>query len=339
MRCAFKRGWAAPVLGFGLAVAILVASVTPGAAQVARVQGDWKVGPVKSPDGDFLYCRTENQYSGGLVLGVVRNPQGEFVLIVGAPRANLQPGTVVDASLAIDGGTRRQIKGRVNNPNIVEFVLGADAAFYGGLQRGSVLSIDSAALKASFGLSGTMNALSRVNTCLAESTGRAAPASSGRRQATASRAAAAGPSGSALPPAIERVLRSTGMVATVGLGDGRQQVLGFGPVVGLVQVVGGPTGALKDIAERFFDQARESCSTNFQSELGDLVTAGDTQILSGKLECQQGDVRVYGGTVFYRPGGAEATYLFRFSGPAEESSLLEGRRDTMADVLRKLGNG
>jgi len=338
MECAGKRKWSVPAAMLGLVVAILMASVSSGAAQVARTQGDWKVGPQASPEGQFLYCRTENQYSGGLVLGVVRNAKDEFVLIVASPRANLQPGTVVDATLSIDGGNRRQVKGRVNNPNIAEFVLGRDEAFYNALMRGSVLRVNGGSLDASFGLSGTMNALTRVRTCIAQSTGRAPAAAAPRRQASAAAGSAPAAVGGALPASIERVLRATGMVATVGLGNGQQQVLGFGPVVGLVQQIGGG-GSLRSLSDRFFEQAREACPQSFSSDVGDVVSIGGTEILSGKLECDQGDVKVYGGTIFYRPGGENTTYLFRFSGPADEAQLLEGRRDTMVDVLRKLASG
>ncbi len=330
-----------------LAAAVLVALGALGAggalAQVAQPTGRWQAQPVAAEDGSFAYCLTENRYSNGQVLGIARNPTGEFIMLLGVPDGNLPEGKGARLRIKVDQRVDQQATGIFRNAETIEVPIGRNNALYEALMAGITLTVAGPSDQVQFALKGTRRALTDLRQC-AERRGRgsrpAAARAGGGGGGGGGGRSGGGAGAAGLPGSVAQILAAArmGAVVPVQAADG-SVAWGFGPIMGIVERETAPEGqSVARLGDTRLDKIEERCDGSFDRSPGRVESLANASVQTASAECRTGGNRIYLALLFVLTKTGNEFITFTHETNAEGKDAADRSRDRMLETIKALAD-
>jgi hypothetical protein len=132
--------------------------------------GEWRPDTVIAPDGTTVYCIVSASYAGKHELTIGTNAIGKVNLAIRLPGPRLTRGEETEVTIAVDQRLRRTVPSLALEADLLVIPTEGDQPLVEALERGYLLTIEGAPLRASFRLTGTTRALLRLKECTAKLT-------------------------------------------------------------------------------------------------------------------------------------------------------------------------
>ena len=309
-----------------------------GAQLVGAPIGDWRIGPMKDPNGKFLYCVAESRFDNKLALVIARNPNGETNIAIGIPGAGMAKGTKFPMSVRVDETISRNFTGVAVEPDLLVIVTGKDNDLYEGMRKGSRLIMQGPTDTAIFQLRGTSKTLADLRTC-AQQAGegvKPAPAAPGGQQQAAV----------VLPDTLRAILNAAGLrqavpLSMAGLPEDRRPAdyaWRLGPVFGGVREARTPPDVtFESLTTNYLDVLKQRCSGEFSATPAAIETLPRVTMRTAMVACTPPEGKINVAILFYKSQGDIFTVFFHEASDTDRELAVKAR-DGLAAVVRKLGS-
>jgi hypothetical protein len=324
---------AVPVLPAAAAPAGAPAAA-PADSKPAEPVGEWLVGPVVDPKGEFLYCVSESRYNNGQSLVIGRSPREEINLAIGTNGGTLIQGQGSRVKISVDGELNRSRQAFATQPDLLVIANGPDRELVDALEHGKLLVIEGPKDSIGFVLKGTGKAMRDLRTCVAE-------ARSGKPVKPLGRVEADG-SPTTLPPRLRELLAEAGFkkvdllalkAAPVGFENAQAVWRSGGVVAGVQEAPAEADKTLPGLSEALMLKLRTGCGAAYEPRWTDPEVLAEAALRLGSTPClvPGKDKQHLSLLVFLTRNGLFTSFFFL--APDREAATRD--RDAVAKVVRK----
>jgi len=344
----------APLKKLATTVSLLALACGPAMAQDNAAGGDpefsyaidaagWRGGAFTRPDGTtFSHCGIGRQYQNGITLLFTRTRREETNLVLLSEAFAMNEQTpAITARLRVDDGTWDETYPAVPaGATALAIPLGQAGDLIEQLRGGNAMSIQTPLVTFEFALSGTFNALPRLEECIDAANAALPPLPEPEsvdvevgefqgmtRDSLSSLLGAAGLDEVEIVPAEQIPDDDLGL----------QYAWTLGPIIGgLQQLPRGTEGlTMERFMQRFIGQIEERCTGEFGARITDSVVLQDRYAIAlAEIQCSGEEDTSYMATTFVLDDNFYSAFFHE--GPLENVDMARGASGAIASVIRRL---
>jgi hypothetical protein len=332
----FFRDFSFPVfLHLSLAAALsLAAGSLLADNKPAMPKGDWDVGMMKDPKGQFGYCLMRAPYDNGLSLAIALSGKQEVNIGVQVPGASYSKDEKFPMVVAIDDKLKRERVAVPVEADLLLTTMGADKDVLAGIRSGKILSMKGPEDTAYFSLRGTSKGLKELQKCVDTGTGKIKPEK-------VSKAATKGKK-LAFPQGLMQLLQQAGIknIEVVDIPD---------PTKAPVDLAWRTDGVFGGLRERpvpkdaTIEKMTDVISEGFKSQCEGMFAFKPTEVeaLSGlklrkaDVSCQMGKETITVALLLYLTD-TNLFSMFMHEGHGDKKDIAVAARDALTATIREL---